>query len=154
MKNRLSKSFVRDLCVPYCQFNVASLLMQEKNTPSPSTSNRLFSCASFRRCFQYGKRGKEREDQQQPPTISFLGGVSAAQALSHNTNSTHASTSNRSTKSIRRSNLNIHPSTLFKKRSNDAISSSPSFSRSQTPLVTTTNVSSPLRKSITTDLVT
>lgn len=106
----------------------------------------------------YGKKGKEREDHQ--PAVSFLGGVSAAQALSNN-NSTYTlphTPSNRTGGNILRTSLSIHrsaPSTPIKKRpTNATLPSSPSSSDrpkdSSTPSVTS---SSPLRKN-TTDPVT
>src|SRR5271156_5778443 len=72
--------------------------------------------------FLCSKKGKEREDQQ--PPISFLGGVTAVQALSNNNNSTHslANTMSRNGRSILRTTSNdIHhsePSTPLKKRPN------------------------------------
>ncbi|KAF8798838.1 hypothetical protein BYT27DRAFT_7150271 [Phlegmacium glaucopus] len=107
----------------------------------------------------YGKKGKEREDHQ--PAVSFLGGVSAAQALSNNGNPTHASankTLNRSESVLRTSNNNIQhsiPSTTLKRRPNDAtLPSSPPSSRTKDPPTSfVTRLSSPLRQN-TTDTVT
>lgn len=115
---------------------------------SISVSYHMFFCSSFR---QYGKKGKEREASQQP-TVSFLGGLSAAQTLSNN------STANSVTASNRKPSSNIHhsePSTPIKKRPNDTTPqlSSPSPRRSKDSHVTSTINPSPLRKN-TTDTVT
>jgi len=89
----------------------------------------------------YGKKGKEREASQQA-TISYLGGLSAAQTLSNS-----IPPANTVTASNRKPSSNTHHPEPSKKRPNDATPqlSSPSPRRSKDSHIASINPS-PLRK--------